>query len=78
MLVPRRSSARITSKLNMQSLHSNIDSNSAPERFPSTVEKDDIKEKGTLHFSWFRVDLNPAEWDILVLSTCMKLLLFPA
>ncbi|KIM90677.1 glycosyltransferase family 57 protein [Piloderma croceum F 1598] len=29
-------------------------------------------------FSWLKWDLTPSEWDILLVSTCIKLLLFPA
>jgi alpha-1,3-glucosyltransferase len=34
--------------------------------------------QGSSRFSWLKWDLTPSEWDILLVSTCIKLLLFPA
>jgi alpha-1,3-glucosyltransferase len=30
------------------------------------------------YFYWFKWDLTPSEWDIVLVSSCIKLLLFPA
>lgn len=46
---------------------------------PSTIQEGELlHHKSPARRSWFQLDVLPAEWDILFLSTCLKLLLFPA
>ncbi|KAI0375747.1 glycosyltransferase family 57 protein [Pilatotrama ljubarskyi] len=53
-----------------------------PEAIPEeTVAKDTKDAAPELipgRFAWLKLDMSKAEWDILIASTCLKLLLFPA
>lgn len=50
---------------------------------PAATEENDDKKSSTSWlrninvYSWLK-DVTPFEWDILLASTCLKLLLFPA
>jgi alpha-1,3-glucosyltransferase len=51
------------------------------EIYPPSVHKDGTEgssQENPPHLFWFKWDLTPSEWDILLVSTCIKLLLFPA
>ncbi len=55
-------------------------SDSIPEE-SATASKDNKDAAPTPEsgrWSWFKLDMTKTEWDILVASTCLKLLLFPA
>lgn len=56
---------------------------SQPAKDTLTGPKDEKEKKGLGWLSWQTVadwwsDVTPFEWDILLASTCLKLLLFPA
>ena len=57
-----------------------MSSHSEREIHPLTIHESDTKGSSPNgpHFSWIKWDLTPSEWDILVVSTCIKMLLFPA
>ncbi|KAF7983884.1 hypothetical protein HWV62_18234 [Athelia sp. TMB] len=38
----------------------------------------EASSKASSYSAWFKWDLTPSEWDVLVISTAIKLLLFPA
>ncbi|OBZ76913.1 Dolichyl pyrophosphate Glc1Man9GlcNAc2 alpha-1,3-glucosyltransferase [Grifola frondosa] len=57
------------------------------DKFPETISESTSKDgysaaqtalKTSRWLSWFAIDISPTEWDILIASTCLKLLLFPA
>lgn len=54
-----------------------------PEKKESTLKQDDVTPSSPSSSlprwkSLFQHDVASADWDILLLSTCFKLLLFPA
>ncbi|KAL1944253.1 hypothetical protein VTO73DRAFT_3438 [Trametes versicolor] len=53
-----------------------------PEAIPEEHTSKDIQDgaaaPGAGRFSWLSLDMTKAEWDILIASTCLKVLLFPA
>lgn len=56
---------------------------SQPAKDALADSKDEKDRKGLRWLSWQTVahcwsDVTPFEWDILLASTCLKLLLFPA
>lgn len=61
---PRASSFRFGREIHPLSAHKEDTNGSSLEDFS--------------HFSWFKWELAPSEWDILLVSTCLKLLLFPS
>ncbi|RPD67057.1 glycosyltransferase family 57 protein [Lentinus tigrinus ALCF2SS1-6] len=53
---------------------------SIPEESAAATKgpEDAAPAKKTGRFSWLKLDMTRTEWDILIGSTCLKLLLFPA
>ncbi|KZP12141.1 glycosyltransferase family 57 protein [Athelia psychrophila] len=51
-----------------------------PEEKGSGVKKStgEASSKASSYSAWLKWDLTSSEWDILILSTCVKLLLFPS
>lgn len=49
-----------------------------PEETTSKDTQDGAAAPGAGRFSWLSLDMTKAEWDILIASTCLKVLLFPA
>ncbi|KAI0677439.1 glycosyltransferase family 57 protein [Trametes maxima] len=49
-----------------------------PEESASKDTQEDASSLKPGRFSWLRLDMTMAEWDIFIASTCLKLLLFPA
>ena len=51
-----------------------------PEKKESTLKQDDTvpSNPSSRWRSLFQHDVDSSDWDILILSTCLKVLLFPA
>ncbi|KAI0650640.1 glycosyltransferase family 57 protein [Trametes meyenii] len=49
-----------------------------PEESASKDTQEDALSLKQGRFSWLRLEMTRAEWDIFIASTCLKLLLFPA
>ncbi|KAI9000909.1 glycosyltransferase family 57 protein [Trametes punicea] len=51
---------------------------SIPEESTSNNTRDAASEPEPGRFPWLKLDMTKTEWDVLIASTCLKLLLFPA
>ncbi|KAI0660881.1 glycosyltransferase family 57 protein [Cubamyces menziesii] len=49
-----------------------------PEESSTKDSQDAVAETMPGRFAWLKLDMTKTEWDILIASTCLKLLLFPA
>ena len=49
-----------------------------PEESTAKDGQDVVPETKPVRFAWLKLDMTKSEWDILIASTCLKLLLFPA
>ena len=49
-----------------------------PEESTTKDSQDVVVETKPGRFAWLKLDMSKSEWDILIASTCLKLLLFPA
>ena len=49
-----------------------------PEEGSTKDSQDAVAETMPGRFAWLKLDMTKTEWDILIASTCLKLLLFPA
>ncbi|KAI0638289.1 glucosyltransferase [Trametes polyzona] len=51
---------------------------SIPEETASKDTQDTVSAPGNGRSSWLSLDMTKSEWEILIASTCLKVLLFPA